>query len=303
MTFASHEPLAQYTTFGVGGTAEYFVSVKNRDELLAALNEATFQKLSYWILAGGSNVVCSDAEVKGLCIHVAAGTLAQNDNSFSVSAGLPLSDFITTAMNAGYAGVETLSGIPGSVGGAVVGNAGAYGQTISDCLVRVEIWENGETRWLSKEECAFGYRTSLFKSHAWIALQAEFLLNRGDSEALQQKAREIIELRSKKYPPGIKCPGSFFKNMYLENVPEKTRALIPENRDFFGKVPAWYFLNEVGARGMTHGGLRIADIHGNLIVNEGAATYEDVISLAAELKKRVKERFDVELEEEVQYIA
>lgn len=298
-----NEPLAQYTTFGVGGTAEQYVAVRSRDQFLAALRWAKENGVPFWILAGGSNVVCTNGEVRGLCIHVTGGEIAENGESLTVDAGVPLMDFITFAMSRGLAGVEKMSGIPGTLGGAVVGNAGAYGQTISDRLVRVEIAENGETRWLTKEECGFSYRDSQFKMHPWSALRAEFSLTPGNSVELQTVSFETIALRSQKYPPGIKCPGSFFKNIFLDTVPAETRAHIPANRDFYGKVPAWYFLNEVGARGMVHGGLRIADIHGNLIVNEGTATYDDVVSLARDLKQRVKEKFGVELEEEVRYVA
>lgn len=298
-----HEPLAQYTTFGIGGTAQYFVDVKNKTELLNALEDAKKQRLPYWILAGGSNVVCVDGEVPGLCIRIAEGGVEVEGQQIVADAGATLAALVDAAIDRGLEGLEALSGIPGTVGGALVGNAGAYGQTISGPLVRVEIFDGSEVRWLKKEECGFEYRDSFFKLKPWIVLRAEFALKPGSSAALREKSKEIILLREKKYPPGIKCPGSFFKNFLVDKFSPETRALVPENRDFYGKVPAWFFLNEVGARGMREGGLRVADIHGNLIVNEGGATYRDVITLATELKKRVKERFGVDLEEEVRYVA
>lgn len=297
-----HEPLAQYTTFGIGGTAQYFVDVKDKTELLRVLEDVKKQRLRYWILAGGSNVVCSDSEIPGVCIRVATGSVEVEGTTILADAGTKLGALVDTAIDAGLEGLETLSGIPGTVGGAIVGNAAAYGQAISGPLVRVEIFDGETVRWIKKEECGFTYRDSLFKAKPWIALRAEFVLKHGNSAALREKAKEIIALREKKYPPGIKCPGSYFKNLLLENLSLEAKALVPENRDFYGKVPAWFFLNEVGARGMVQGGLRIADIHGNLILNEGGATYEDAVALAAELKKRVREKFGVELEEEVRYI-
>ncbi len=300
----TREPLAQYTTFGVGGTAEKFVSVANREELLFVLQGAAAENIPYWLLAGGSNVVCSDAEVPGLCIRVTSGTLSFDATLARAEAGVSLAALIEAAMGAGLTGLETLSGIPGTVGGAIVGNAGAYGQTISGPLVRVEIYDRGtrETRWIGKDECGFSYRDSRFKTEPWILLQAEFQFQPGETEALRAKSHEIIALREKKYPPGIRCPGSFFKNVFLENLSPETQEKVPHNRDFYGKVPAWFFLNEVGARGMTRGGIRIADIHGNLILNDGGATYADITGLASELKKLVKDHFNVDLEEEVRYI-
>lgn len=295
-------PLAPYTTFGVAGAAEYFLEVASSEQLVEAVRSASVHKIPYRLIAGGSNIVCPDV-LPGLTIHVVSSRIAEEaPHRLVVDAGVSLAGLISFSLEHGRAGLEALSGIPGSVGGAIVGNAGAYGQTISGPLVRVEIFDGETVRWMSKEECHFVYRDSAFKAHPWIVLRAEFVLVPGDAAALRAKSEEIIALRAKKYPPGIKCPGSFFKNVFFEALPKKTQSMVPQNRDFYGKVPAWFFLNEVGARGMRWGGLRIADIHGNLIVNEGGATYADVVSLAAHLKELVRNTFGIELEEEVRYI-
>ncbi|MEK7066605.1 MAG: hypothetical protein AAB965_03505, partial [Patescibacteria group bacterium] len=183
--------------------------------------------------------------------------------------------------------------------------------------------------WLTKKECKFIYRGSIF-SHSsgrkesgitfsahgkrgefatkgtpdpfLYILKAVFKLEKGDKKVLKKKSEEIIEIRNKKYPPGLKTPGSFFKNILIDEMPKESLKFLPTDRDYFGKVPAWFFLNQVGARGMKEGGITIADFHGNYLMNSGGATFKDVKTLADKLKKLVKDKFGVELEEEVIYV-
>lgn len=220
-------------------------------------------------------------------------------------AAAPLAKLISTAIEAGLAGLEALSGIPGTVGGAVVGNAGAYGQGVSDQLTRVEVYDasNNTRRWFTKDECQFIYRDSLFKKNRQlIVLQAEFTLELGDSETLRQKSQEIIKAREKKYPPGLKCPGSFFKNVLVKDVSPASLKLVDQSKIIDGKIPAGYLLAEAGAKGLHQGGVYIADYHGNLLINDGTATYDDVVTLAAKLKKLVQDKFGIEIEEEVRCV-
>jgi len=309
--------LKPYTTFGVGGRAKYFVTVLNSEELVLAIKFAKKNKIRFHILAGGSNVVFADGLLDILLIKLelpkifsSSGKIFGESENFLRQDGeriicegqVCLMDLINFSIKNGLSGLETLSGIPGTVAGAIVGNAAAYGQTISDPLVRVQIFDGKKTHWLKKRECGFSYRHSLLKKKPWFVLRAEFAFNAGDRKELIKKSKEIIKLRLKKYPEGMMCPGSFFKNILLENIPKKSRHLIPENRDWYGKVPAWFFLNEVGARGMKRGGVYIPDYHGNLLVNDGTAKFKDIKSLADELKTRVKKRFNIVLEEEIKYI-
>ncbi|MBI4136352.1 MAG: UDP-N-acetylmuramate dehydrogenase [Candidatus Vogelbacteria bacterium] len=313
-------PLAPLATFGIGGRARYFVSVSNATELVEAVGLAKDKKWPYFLIAGGSNVVFGDGTFRGLAIHFVpkVSPCRWQGLTLTCPANLPLSQLIRTAISHNLAGLETLSGIPGTVGGAIIGNAGAYGQTISEHLIRVEIFDPDPNvrhrmsnilskiqpsgiRWLSKKQCRFAYRESIFKSSEWLILKAEFKLSQGDKKKLAAKSREIIRIRSEKYDPKLRCPGSFFKNVLAEEVSQKSLKLIPPGKIIEGKIPAGYLLERVGARGMRFGDLRVADHHGNLLVNDGAATYREVRMLAAKLKKLVKAKFHITLDEEVRY--
>lgn len=295
-----------HTTFGVGGVVRYFIELDSADELPGAVLLARKQKLPFRIIAGGSNLVCGDGLLDCTLIKIgtpkAGGSITVKGNKVTCDAGTALMDLINVAISNGLAGMETLSGIPGTVGGAIVGNAGAYGQAISDKLEKVLIFDGKDKKWLKKKECKFTYRNSIFKDKNWYILSAVFKLERGNKLELKKKSEEIITIRDKKYPPGLRTPGSFFKNILIEKMPKKSLKFLPKDRDYFGKVPAWFFLNQVGARGMKEGGITIADFHGNYLINSGGATFKDVKTLADKLKKLVKDKFGVELEEEVIYI-
>jgi len=308
-------PLAPYTTFGVGGRARYFISVSNTAELIEAVLLAKKKNWPYFLIAGGSNVVFGDKFFRGLVIRFVPKVKVVKDSprhwrglSLTVESNLPLAQLIKTAIKSGLAGLESLSGIPGTVGGAIVGNAGAYGQCVSDCLTRVQIFDPDvkhsvfNIRWLTKKQCRFTYRDSVFKSNNWLILRAEFCLPKGDKKILTKKSREIIKIRSEKYNSNLRCPGSFFKNVLVNDVPKAALAKIDEQKIINGKIPAGYLLETVGAKGMSVGGIHVADFHGNLLINDGHGTYRDVITLATKLKKLVQKRFGIILEEEVRYM-
>ncbi len=198
--------------------------------------------------------------------------------------------------------MQRLTGIPGTVGGAVYGNAGAYGQTISDSIEKVTAFDGSEIVTLTREDCGFSYRDSSFKKNNLIILEVYFKLKRSEPEGLKREADETLRKRTTKYKPGIKCPGSFFKNVLMENLIPEQKKLIPDKTDTFGKVPAWFFLDSVGAKGQIKGKIQIADFHGNLFINDGGGTAKDFYNLAKEQQEKVKEKFGITLEPEVQLI-
>lgn len=297
-------PLATYTTFGVGGTAALFVEAKTGEDIVMLVKAALAEGMPYRLIAGGSNVVCPEVELPGLTIRVMPGTITLlDDTTVLADAGVVLMDLVLFSVEHGLKGLETLSGIPGSFGGALVGNAGAYGRSVGESVSRVEIFDGSGVRWVSKEECHFVYRESAFKKEPWIVLRGELVLEKGDSEALKKRSREIVELRLKKYPPGLKCPGSFFKNVLLSDVAVEAQSRIDMNKVVEGKVPTGYLLESVGACGMKTEHLSVASYHGNLITNEGGATMAEVKDFSAVLKGLVRDRFGIELEEEVRYLS
>lgn len=288
------EKIKSYTTFGIGGEAEKILVIKKPEELVVAVSDARKNKIPYQLIAGGSNVVFSDKFFRGLLIvyRNPAGKIKIENNVVECDASLPLLKLVTGTVKNGFAGLETLSGIPGTVGGAIVGNAGAYGQSISDKLVAVEVWDpllgaGGKTKWIEKKNCKFKYRDSIFKHKDLVVLRAKFELVKGEQKELVKKSREIIKIRNQKYAPGLRCPGSFFKNVVQADG---------------SKIPAGKLLEEVGAKGMRVGGIYVADFHGNLLLNDGTGTCAEVKKLATKLKQKVFKKFGIKLEEEVRYI-
>ena len=293
--------LAPLSTFCIGGRAEYFCSVGKPDELVKAIGLAKKLKLPYKIFAGGSNVVFPDGILKGLLIRFSGGWLTRKGNIIVADGGVSLARVISSSIGWGLKGLETLSGIPGTLGGAVAGNAGAYGHSISEIVRRVEIWDGKEKHWIRKSNCNFGYRDSIFKHKNILVLRAELIFKKGKKKELKKISREIIKTREKKYQPGLRCPGSFFKNVLMENISEKSLESIDKKKIIEGKIPAGYLLEEAGAKGMKLGGVRIANFHGNLLINSGRAKAKEVKKMAAILKRKVHKKFGIELEEEVRY--
>jgi UDP-N-acetylmuramate dehydrogenase len=220
-----------------------------------------------------------------------------------VEAGAELQSLVDFAIGRGRKGLETLAGIPGWVGGAIYGNAGAYGHSISEVVRRVRFADGERVRTFENQECEFHYRESIFKRRKeWIIFSADLALETADAGELRRIAEEILAVRNQKYPPAMKCAGSIFKNLLFEELPAPVARMVPEEVIREGKVPAAYFLEQAGAKGVSRGDIRVAEYHANLIYNAGAGRAQDLVELIAELKARVRERFGLELEEEVQYV-
>ncbi len=313
MKIQTNIPLAECGTFRIGGVVKEVIEVTSSEEIIETLRRIGGRK--FCVFAGGSNIVFPDEGIPDTLIRVRGGNIDYEDGRIVADAGVPLAEGITFAIAMGLRGIETLSGIPGTIGGAVYGNAGAYGASISNCIEKVEVLvpksrksqsinsksQTFERKWISRKQCALGYRESIFKKKDWIILRVVLKLKKGDREALEKKSKEIIAMREKKYKPGLRCPGSFFKNVLVKNVSKKSLALVDKTKIIDGKIPAGWLLEQVGAKGMREGGIYIADFHGNLFVNDGKGTAADVKALARKLKKKVFEKFGIELEEEVRY--
>jgi UDP-N-acetylmuramate dehydrogenase len=197
-----------------------------------------------------------------------------------------------------------MTGIPGWVGGAVYGNAGAYGHSIHEFIESVRYYNGTGVEEIGNAACQFRYRESVFKQRKeWVILEATLRLPRAaDTGKIRAEAGRILQIRNEKYPPTLKCAGSIFKNLILAELPDAVREQIPPQVVREGKVPSAYFLEQVGAKGMFSGDIRVADYHANLIYNTGGGTAAQVRHLVGTLKALVLEHYGVALEEEVQYI-
>ncbi|MDP2838021.1 MAG: UDP-N-acetylmuramate dehydrogenase [Candidatus Moranbacteria bacterium] len=299
-------PLAPLTTFGVGGAARYYSEVSGAIELAEVFEYAEKNKLPLCILGGGSNILFSDKGFAGLVAHVVGTTVSVVGEQLSASAGVSLLAVVTAAKDAELQGLEKLAGIPGSFGGAIRGNAGAFGVEISQCVVSVKALDRdtGMVREYHQAQCEFHYRSSLFKLHPQLViLSADLKLVPGKKEALARVMEETIAAREAKHPQAAKCAGSFFMNptvtdTHLLGEFEKDNGI--KARD--GKLPAGWLIDYVGLRGKKIGGAMVSDRHPNYLVNTGHATALDIVTLASLVKTRVRDELHIKLTEEVQYV-
>lgn len=280
------------------------IKVRTKKELVEAIEKLPAGGKGFLILGGGSNLLVSDSGFDGTIIKNEAEGIARDNNRLIVKSGTNLQELVGFANSNGLCGLENLAGIPGTIGGAIYGNAGAYGQAISDHLVSVKVFDVISYKFsvISKNDCQFSYRNSVFKRNRYAILEAVFSLSPADSKKLKQISKETIKKREVKYPPGIKCPGSFFQNIPIEKLPAKILARLPKEFILFTKVSAGALLESVGAKGAKRGDIRIAPYHANLFINAGRGKAEDFYKLAKEYQGKVYDKYGIRLEPEVQLI-
>ena len=296
-------PLSLHTRFGIGGPADIFVETGSPNAFVAALDIARASGLPTVVIGGGTNLIVSDGGFRGVVLRYRGDGLEASGHSVAAGAGAVLQDLVDFAIARGLGGLETLAGIPGSVGAAVYGNAGAYGHSISERVAAVRFYDGRQIRAAGHPECAFEYRGSVFKRNkAWVVFSIELRLDSADPGGLRQAADEILRIRNEKFPAAMKCAGSIFKNLIVKDLPAGVAAEIPSSAVREGKVAAAWFLERAGASGMARGDIRVAPYHANLIYNAGAGTAADLCVLIVDLKARVRQRFGIDLEEEVQYL-
>jgi UDP-N-acetylmuramate dehydrogenase len=295
--------LSGHTRFGIGGPAEVFVQAGSEDAFAQVLRVSQASGANYSVIGDGTNLIVSDQGFDGIVLRLAAQAIARDGATVNAQAGAELQSLVDYCIDHGLRGLETMTGIPGSVGAAVYGNAGAYGHSIDERVRQVRFLDGPAIRSFTAAECRFHYRESIFKNHKdWIILGVELNMTPAPAAELRQTADEIFTIRLAKYPATMKCAGSIFKNLILAELPESVRRQIPERVVREGKAPSAYFLEQVGAKGMRSGGIHVADYHANLIYNAGNGTAREVCELIGELKSLVRNQFGLELEEEVQYV-
>jgi len=317
--------LSKYTTFRIGGPAKYFTEVNSEEELLEALEYAKENHLDFFILGGGSNLLVSDKGFDGLVIKMHNSSFLIHNSSLECGAGVPLSKVVRDSAENSLTGLEWAAGIPGTVGGAVRGNAGAFGGETKDVIDSVRVLEISNDEFLISnqipnpksqitnkfqiknyklQDCKFKYRDSIFKQNKnLIILSAVIKLQTGNKEESQKKIQEIIKKRISVQPRGMPSAGSFFINPVVNNpkiIEEFEKESGKESKA--GKVPAPWLIEKADLKGKKIGGAMVSEVHANYIVNAGNATAEDVIMLASIIKQQVRDKFGVELKEEVQYL-
>jgi UDP-N-acetylmuramate dehydrogenase len=295
--------LKNYTRFGIGGPAAVYAETADPDSFIEALRIVRSERMPYVVIGGGTNLIVSDAGYDGVVLRFTARSLRRQGTSVYADSGADLQELVDYTVAQGLKGVQTMTGIPGSVGAAVYGNAGAYGHSIMETVQTVRFFDGDSIRTFDNAQCEFHYRDSIFKRNkGWIIFCTQLEMQPSPVEELRKTADSILQIRHEKYPPSMKCAGSIFKNLILADLPPQVREVVPAKVIREGKVPSAYFLEQVGAKGLRNGDIRVAVYHANLIYNVGQGTARELTEVIDLLKSRVREHFGLDLEEEVQYV-
>lgn len=278
------EPMALHTSFKIGGKADFLVKPSTEDEIISILKFSKENDIPVFIVGNGSNILVRDGGIRGITIkpNLQDISIFENDDDVDiiVGAGYPVAKLSRIVSQKEIAGLEFLSGIPGTIGGAVKMNAGAYGSEMKDCVVETKYMDyDGNIYIINAEEHEFGYRRSIFSKKEVIILETKLKLNYGEKEIIDNKINEITEQRKQKQPITMPSAGSVFKRGD-------------------GFVTA-RLIDECGLKGFSIGGAEVSTMHAGFIVNKGNATANDVIDLIEYVKNKVKEKYNVDLELEV----
>lgn len=302
--FVKNGSLRPFCTLRAGGPAEYLAIARTSDELASIAESLQQRQVPALYLGAGSNVLPSDAGVPGWVVVNSAHKIDIGDDGEIVAdTGIAFQDLFLKTAQSGLRGLEYAVGIPGTVGGALISNAGAYRSNVSEFLTGIEVVFEGVRQWVEPSFMEFSYRDSILRRPhppAVALLRVKMRLSAGDRKATYDEARDYQRQRISKQPPSASA-GSFFKNV---NDPNLAASLdnLPEGLKKAGVVPAGYLIENVGLKGQRLGGAQLSPRHANFMLNVNGATATQIRSLAFHAKQRVKEQYGVDLEEEALYI-
>lgn len=298
--------LKNYTTFKIGGPAKYFFIAKNKEDLILAVKTAKKLKIPVFVMGGGSNILFSDRGFNGLVIKIAFLGIKLENGKIYARAGTELSRLANFCVENGFGGMEWAMGVPGTVGGAVFGNAQAFGDKISESVESIEVLDikNAEIKTLSKEQCKFSLKNSIFKKNkALIILSVIFNLKKDSRQNIQEKIDKCLQHRKIRHPINFPSAGSVFVNPEIKIKNKKILDKYPELAQFNekGVIPAGYLIQKSGLAGKKIGKAQISELHCNFIINLGGAKAKDVFSLIKLAQKKVKNNFGIFLVPEVRF--
>lgn len=283
MPVKQNEPMSRHTTFKIGGSADVFAMPRTAEELSFAIEVCKENGVPYYIVGNGSNLLVRDGGIRGVVIRPDLRELYLDGNELTVGAGVMLGAAARLAAENSLTGMEFASGIPGTTGGGVYMNAGAYGGELKDIIKTVDVlMPNGEIKVFTPENAGFGYRRSNFMENGAIILKTVFVLEKGDKDEIFEKMNTLNSQRREKQPLEYPSAGSTFKR--------------PEGY-FAGKL-----IDDSGLRGFSVGDAQVSEKHCGFVVNKGSASAADVLKLMDEVSEKVYERFGVMLEPEVRII-
>lgn len=318
--FRESEPMRLHTNFRIGGSARYYVEVRTTDEVAAAVAAARATDVPWFVLGGGSNTLVADAGFDGLVIQMALRDVRIEGAQVIAGAGAITAAVARQAADVGLTGFEWAASVPGTIGGAVRGNAGCFGGEMKDVVEHVRVLQVDSRQPIARPDrsvgadiianagCGFRYRHSAFKEHPeWIIREVTFALQSGDAAACRERLEEFLTRRKIKQPLERPSAGCLFTNV-------EERALAPEHIATLDRatdnawrtvahdeqIPAGWLIERAGLKGYRVGNVMVSEKHGNFVINLGGGTAADVAQLSADVRARIRERFGIELREEVQ---
>ena len=312
--------LAPYTIYKIGGSARFFVEAGSAEHLREAVAFAIEKHIPFVILGAGSNVLISDKGFNGVVIRMTGGTVTTEGERMHIDAGVMMARAVMESGRSALHGFEWGIGVPGTIGGSVRGNAGCFGGEMKDVVESVDVFDSqrstnyklsarsGSASGGQTTNCHFGYRDSIFKKHAeWIILSATLRLQKGNQQTIQQEIQRITKERVAKQDIGSKCCGCIFKNVeWLSDASEREVLVkqFPELAVFRDRptIPSAFLIDHAGLKGSVQGNVCISDKHANFFINKGNGTSDDVMALIARAKELVKEKYGIELYEEIHLI-
>lgn len=301
MEILENEPMSAHTSFKVGGPAKFFAKVESTSELAEVYKNAKEMDLPCFLLGKGTNLLVADSGYEGFIVQLGKSYSEIEDlgnGKFRIGAATPLARFARTSINQGFAGIHKLAGIPGSLGGAIYMNAGAYGQEICNtCVEVVSVDTAGSKHVRTASECKFSYRHSLFQelskdNRAEVILSATFQLTPTASLGktitdIENEMQECMEKRRKSQPLSMPNAGSTFKRLATGAAETPTQ------------IAPGYYIEQAGLKGFRIGGAEVSQIHANFIVNAGGATASDIKALSGYVQKKVADKFNIHLQREI----
>ena len=303
-----NEPMSKHTNFRIGGPARLYLVASNSDELVAAVHAAESSRASWFVFGGGSNLLVSDKGYEGLMIQAANRAITINGASVVCESGAITSLVARKSADASLTGFEWAAGLPGTIGGAIFGNGGCFGGEMKDSVVKVDAYRIADATRVTytNVECRFGYRDSLFKHERHVILGCELALKTADASASLARISEINTLRKEKQPLGDSSAGCMFKNFEYQDESEisllKRETDVPADMLAAKRIASGWLVEHAGLLGERIGRVAVSEKHGNFLVNSGDATADEVAQLVSLCQTRIRDRFGIRLQTEVQFV-
>lgn len=301
-----HEPLSKHVHIRIGGPARFYFEAKTSDEIVRAVAKAEAGELPWAIIGGGSNTLPSDDGFDGLVIQAANHNWKIDGNRVVAEAGMLSILLARKTAETGLTGFEWAASLPGTIGGAVRGNAGCFGGETKDVVESAEVLRDGKRMMLTNSECGFGYRDSIFKHNKDVILSVTLKLRKATKEECIAKLDAVLTQRKADQPSDAPSAGCMFKNFEYKDGADieklRARLAVPDAFIKAKRIPAGWLVEQADLKGKKVGGATVSDKHGNFVMNIGHASASDALQLVSLVKMKIRDEYGIQLEEEVQLL-